>query len=271
MGTVMKAYTAEVLVDAYDAMPYTDALQGTANLEPKFDSGFAIYQALLTSDSAVSLDFTAPSNSTPSAAQDPVFAGDPGSWVAFANTLELKMYLRMVNAQPTLAQAGITALINNGATFLTKDAAFTTFTDNPGLENPFYEQNIRQQNTNSNLRASATFVSWLEANNDTNRLIAFFGSSSPGVVNQGDYHGGDPSYSLAAIFAQSSTDPVEYISTAESYFLQAEADVRFFGGANLRPCMKTGYWQLTRRSAWMEARISLLERSTPGVTRRKMV
>jgi hypothetical protein len=43
MGTVMKAYTAEVLVDLYDKIPYFEALQGAANLNPKFDDGYAIY------------------------------------------------------------------------------------------------------------------------------------------------------------------------------------------------------------------------------------
>src|SRR5688572_29626802 len=37
MATVMKAYTAGILVDLYDKIPWTEALQGANNLNPKFD------------------------------------------------------------------------------------------------------------------------------------------------------------------------------------------------------------------------------------------
>ena len=39
MATVLKVYTYQVLVDLYDQVPYTEALQGAANLQPKFDNG----------------------------------------------------------------------------------------------------------------------------------------------------------------------------------------------------------------------------------------
>jgi Starch-binding associating with outer membrane len=60
MGAVMKAYTTEVLVDLYDKIPYTEALQGTGNLNPKFDNGDAIYASLIAGiDSALAKDFSA--------------------------------------------------------------------------------------------------------------------------------------------------------------------------------------------------------------------
>src|SRR6202166_233052 len=48
MATVMKVYTYQVLVDLYDQVPYTDALQGAADLQPKFDNGDSIYESLLS-------------------------------------------------------------------------------------------------------------------------------------------------------------------------------------------------------------------------------
>lgn len=242
MGTTMKAYTAEVLVDLYDQIPYTEALQGKNNLQPKFDSGFAVYRALIDSlNIAMGKDFTANTNSTVSSTQDPIFGGDVPSWIAFANTLELKMYLRMVNAQPALAQSGIQGLYNNNAAFLTKDAAFTNFssTTSPGHENPMYEQNIVELNTDDNIRASTTFVSWLEANNDI-RIVSYFGDTTVSSVNQGDYHSGNAAYAAAAVFVEAPNDPVEFISTAESYFLQAEADVRYFGGTKAQGLYEQG-------------------------------
>src|SRR5215213_4802815 len=47
MAATMKAYTTQVLVDLYDKIPYSEALQGLGKLNPKFDDGYSIYVALL--------------------------------------------------------------------------------------------------------------------------------------------------------------------------------------------------------------------------------
>src|SRR4029079_16118797 len=158
-----------------------------------------------------------------------IFNGDMDKWKRFANTMELELYLRMVNVDPSAAQAGIQKLYNNGIGFLQTDAGVFGFTDVPGQDNPLYEQNIRQLNTPNNLRASRTFVSWLEDNNDP-RIESYFGTTTPNSIHQGDYLGTDPSYQSAAVFVESPTDPVIFISAAESYFLQAEARERYFSG-----------------------------------------
>ncbi len=242
LGTVMKAYTTAIMVDLYNTMPYTQSLQGQAQLNPKFDDGYTIYTSILSSiDTALSKDFTASTVTDPTHA-DLVFAGDMGAWKAFANTLKLKLYLRMVNAHPDVAQAGITALINSGAAFIdesTSDAAVTNFTNKPGQDNPLWEQNIRQLNTAVNLRASKTFTSWLEENSDP-RIKFFFGSTTPVAINQGDFRSSDPTYPTAAVFVESPTDPVEFLSVAESYFLQAEADIRYFGGSKAQGLYESG-------------------------------
>ena len=229
MGEVMKAYAASLLVDLYDKIPYSEALQGTANLNPHFDNGDAIYANLIAGiDSAMGKDFTSSTNSTPGTA-DLIFEGDMDKWKRFANTLELKLYLRMVNSNASTAQAGIQNLYSNGAQFLQTDAGIFGFTDVPGQDNPLYEQNIRELNTPNNLRASRTFVSWLGENNDP-RIVNYFGTNAPNSIHQGDYLGTDPTYQSAAVFVQLPTDPVIFLSAAESYFLQAEARARYFSG-----------------------------------------
>jgi hypothetical protein len=226
MATVMKAYTVEVLVDLYDQIPYSEALQGEANLNPKFEDGHTIYDSLLNSiDTALSKDFNASTNTNPGST-DLIFGGNMQNWIAFANTLKLKMYLRMVNKYPDEAKAGIEALYNSNAPFLTTDAVVTNFTDQDSKRNPMYEQNIKQLNISSNLRASTTFVSWLKVHNDP-RIVNFFGSSNITSCGQGYDLTNNDTYNNAAVFAESYNDPVEFISAAESYFMQAEANLRY--------------------------------------------
>jgi hypothetical protein len=127
-------------------------------------------------------------------------------------------------------------LENPDITFLTQDALIDVFEDAPDKSNPLYEQDRRKLNTTNNIKASKTLVSYLEANNDP-RLEDLFEANSSGEVEgllQGNHEAPsteiDPnSISKAAIEA---TDPVYFISAAESYFLQAEAQLRF-GDATL--------------------------------------
>ena len=59
------------------------------------------------------------------------------------------------------AEAGIKALYDANAEFLTEDAGITQWTTVPNKQNPFYANNIFALNTTSNLKASVTFISWL--------------------------------------------------------------------------------------------------------------
>jgi hypothetical protein len=223
MATVMKAYTAQILVD-------------------QFDDGYAIYKDLLAGiDTALAKDFNASTNTPTSliGASDLVFSGNITRWKQFANTLKLKMFLRMVNAKPAEAQAGIQALYTANAQFLTVDAGMFGFTDAPGRDNPMYEQNIRQLNTPDNIRASVTLTSFLQANSDP-RITYFFGSASPGAIHQGDFLSTNSAYGSAARLVQRPTDPVIFLSAAESYFLQAEARERYFAGAGAKALYDLG-------------------------------
>ncbi|MDF2188210.1 SusD/RagB family nutrient-binding outer membrane lipoprotein [Paraflavitalea sp. CAU 1676] len=239
MATVMKAYTYHVVVDLYDQVPYSEALGGSTNLQPKFDDGYSIYTGLLGEiNNAMSKNYKV-GVSASDAVSDIIFGGDMAQWERFANTLKLKLYLRMVNAKASEAQTGITALYTANAPFLEDGAGITIFEDRPNYSNPFYEQNIRRLNTNDNLRASYTFVSWLRKNNDP-RVVSYFGSANPGTIHQGDYTSNNPAYASAAVFVQHATDPVWFISKAESYLMQAEARARYFAGAGAKALYDEG-------------------------------
>jgi hypothetical protein len=238
MATVMKAYTLQVLVDFYDKVPYTEAFQGADNLAPHFDDGYTVYKGILAElDSALNKNFEASTN-TFAAETDFIFPEpltdwtiDP--WIKFANTLKLKLYTRMVYAKPAEAEAGIKKLYADGAEFLDVDAKMDVFEDAPDKSNPFYEFNFRKLNTSENLKASVTFLSWLQANNDP-RIDNYFetvsGSTAYLGINQGDYENIDPAFNKASRAKVLATAPVDFISLAESHFLQAEALERFFGG-----------------------------------------
>jgi hypothetical protein len=162
-------------------------------------------------------------------------------WKQFANTLKLKFFLRMVNKNASAAQAGIQKLYTDNATFLSTDAGVGGFTDIAGKDNPMYEQNIRQLNTPDNIRASKTLATFLEDKTDP-RITYFYGSTSPVSIHQGDYLQADASfnYGNAARLVQRATDPVVFLSAAESLLMQAEARERYFAGAGAKALYDAG-------------------------------
>ncbi|MGH2565279.1 MAG: SusD/RagB family nutrient-binding outer membrane lipoprotein, partial [Ginsengibacter sp.] len=243
MGSVMKAYATGLLVDLYDQIPYSESLQGVGNLKPKFDDGYSIYEDLIAGiDTALNKDFSARTvidlRQTNEGNIDLVFGGDIDKWKQFANTMELKLYLRMINSKPAEAQAGIEALYARNAQFLQEDAKVTGFSDNPSLSNPLYEQNVRQLNFPNNLVASKTFVSYLQAHNDT-RINYYFGAN-PTPLDQGDFTNTSQTALSATVFKESPTDPVVFLSGPESYFMQAEARERYFGGSGAKELYDAG-------------------------------
>ncbi len=238
MGTVMKAYTYQVMVDLYDKLPYDEAFLGEANLTPSFEDGKVIYGKLIASiDDALLKDFTAKTNTLPKKS-DLLFGGDLMSWKKFANTLKLKLYLRMINAAPAEARAGVESVFGNGIGFLDTDAAMTQFEDAPDKSNPFYEYNFRQLNVATNLRASNTLMSYLLSNNDVSRLTAIFTKGNAGqfALLQGQYGASSTQINpdKPSVANQSALEPVRFISAAESYFMQAEAIERYGVAGNAK-------------------------------------
>ncbi len=230
MSTVMEAYVYQVLVDLYDQVPYNEALLGSANMSPHYIGGQMVYDSLIMKiNNAEKLDFTAKTSKNPGS-EDFLFGGNLTSWLQFANTLKLKIFLRQYYARPTVTSAGIAAMVNdaNFEGFLTTNAAMTQYQAQNLKDNPLYEENIRTLNFTGNLAMSNTIYSWLIQNNDTFRLFKLFlpGDNGYAALVQGDFLNPNSDSKLWSVFNESPTDPVYFITAAESYFLQAEAILR---------------------------------------------
>ena len=133
----MKSLVFAQLVDVFNNIPYSQAFQGTLVINPKYDDAQTIYKDLSNQlDTAATL--MASPAAVASANSDVMFGGDNPSWIAFANTLRLRLLLRQTQVAGADAYiAGEVAKITaNGGGFLQQDA-----TVNPG-----YASNAQQQN-----------------------------------------------------------------------------------------------------------------------------
>jgi len=251
ISLLMKAYTFQLITDGWGDVPYTQALKGqyadSNIINPKYDSQRVVYNGIIaTIDSANKLLST--SDPVHPTSDDLVYGSvtSPltvmGQWQKFANTLMLKVYLRMSQVSPGTAQAGIAALYAKNPQFIgVGDDAFIGYGYNTANKNPLFAEEVGLQQV-QNLVASQTCVDSMTANNDPRENVFYEQAAALGSfvgVPQGYYQGtlnagtfSIPSYYVAgdAQSSSSTNAPVNMITSYESLFLQAEVSAR--GWAN---------------------------------------
>lgn len=136
VARIMRAYDFELLVDAYNDVPYIDALKGANNLTPSYTSAATIYASLADQlDSAIQAINTAAAATTVAitklGSSDVLFKGDMTKWKQLANTIKLRLIVRG-GSKATFKN---TTFSSDG--FLSTDALVNPgFTRDNGRQNP---------------------------------------------------------------------------------------------------------------------------------------
>lgn len=236
ISQLLQVYTFSVLTDAFGDIPYSQALQLSANLTPAYDKQEDIYNALLLLVDTGIANVVADSGSNPGTA-DVIYGGSSTKWAAFGRSLKLRLLNHLSLRRPTAA-----------LTYLQTNPTFITSTDNDakvvfGISaanaNPIYQFDIlsgRKDNAVAN-----TIVNKMKALTDP-RIPVYFTpirDESP-LAGQflGNIPGDDTDDSSANLFsrtgsAYASTDsPVILLSAAEVNFIKAEVYFRASDAAN---------------------------------------
>jgi len=120
-SNVIKDYLFGQLADAYDDVPYTEAMMATTGgYFPKFDKQQVIYTSILGDLKAVSgflKTFTLGSSAIQQNFKkfDIYFGGDINMWRAFTNSLRIRLAMRLTNVDPNLAKSVIQEVLADGA------------------------------------------------------------------------------------------------------------------------------------------------------------
>ena len=242
IATVLQAYTFQYLVDVFGDVPYLEALQGNDNITPAPTPGEEIYLDQLSKIDAAVAAYEANPEDSEVGAQDLIYGGDMDLWVQFANTLKLRMYLRMAYTSQANSSA-VTALLTEN-NFLTEDASFDVYSDATSKMNPFYEVQIEHLG-NVNTVASNSLLEFYNQNGDP-RIAAVFTVDNEGLydgIEQGQGLSTELGGTLANQYSRPNiepTHPVFFMTVAESRFLQAEAALRYAGGAEAQALYEEG-------------------------------
>ncbi|MHB1921306.1 MAG: SusD/RagB family nutrient-binding outer membrane lipoprotein [Chitinophagaceae bacterium] len=255
IAKVLKAYNYENLVDVYNNIPYSQALDIT-NLKPVYDDAGKIYTDLFAKlDSGIALLKTAEGSAYTSivgtdAPYDIMFQGNGSevvSWIQFANTVKLRMLLNLSQdaSMSTLVQSQLAEIAAEGDGFITAgNSAMVNpgYSNSQGKQSPFYgtfglTPTGNPTGNNIYFRANKYAVNFYTNTNDP-RISQFFAPTTS-AVNQsntdtisGNYEG-DPTalgnsntsaFGPGLIGTATSSTPI--LSDFESLFLQAEAAQR---------------------------------------------
>jgi hypothetical protein len=197
---VMEAYSLMIATDVWDDMPYTEALEGLGNLNPKFDKQTDIYAKIYSLiDEGISL-LNGPSGSVTPGNEDVLYGGDISKWIKAAHALKARGLLKDNNYTAAMSEA---------------QQAFASAADNFAYQYPdandagqWYRFN---RDRTGDIEFHPTMKKLLTDLNDTDRL---------GVMDQEFIT--DHTY-LVPNFLQ------EMITYREMQFIIAEADVRAGG------------------------------------------
>ena len=226
LATVVKVYAMHRVTDQYGPMPYVNYVAGSTN--NAFDSQEDIYKKFFEELDAAIEELTpyASAGSKILDKFDYIYGGDAAKWVKFANTLRLRLALRVVYADAALAQQEGEKSLSNTIGFL-ETADDRACMKGITMMNPLYEQ---AYNWNEE-RMSASMDSYMNGYSDPRRSAYFK------AAGDGKYHGvrlginmasGNADYTGDKIsnFNLTSSSTIPYMSSAESFFLRAEAALR---------------------------------------------
>lgn len=253
LATVVKVEGMHRVADTYGPIPYVS--YGSGSLKNDYDALDVVYKKFfdeLDESIDVLTDFIiANPSSTVLKKYDLVYGGDATKWVKFANSLRLRLAMRIAYADPALAKIEAEKSINNVIGVMTNEGekASLKHTSNLVYFHPLYE--IAITFNKGDVRVGASMDAYMNGYNDP-RLPAYF---TP-AVNGGGYHGvrlgiitddwskyfGDNVSNLN--IDQGSTEIV-WMNASESYFLRAEGALR---GWNMGGTAKDFYEQGIRLS-----------------------
>lgn len=238
---ILRIFGTLRLSDMYGPLPYSKVTGAEFtvpydNMEELYNNMFADLDVAIDELTAVALSGE---DMSVFAQSDFVYSDDFTKWVKFANTLKLRMAMRISNVNATLARQKAEEAINHtiGVMTTAQDAAW--YSDNDGM-NPYYRVAYSWQE----IRVSANITSYLSGYDDP-RLAAYVNASELSTgelvgVRNGIYQsaGSQASYANYSRMNIGELDKLLVMSASEAYFLRAEGALN---GWNMKGTAKSLY------------------------------
>lgn len=158
---ILKAWAMQILTDTYGDIPYFDAFQAEKNVSPAYTPQSEIYADLIKelTEAAAQLDLSKPVFGE----GDIIYNGDAAKWKRFANSLKMRVAIRMSNVDPNY-KTYIQNAISDGVFESNADNALFRFLNEPPNAAPLYDAYYVSNRNDFSL--SKPFVDLLSGRND---------------------------------------------------------------------------------------------------------
>jgi len=210
IAKVLMAENYGMLAALFGDVPFSQALLGTENLTPAYDTQEAVYagvQSLL--DDAIS-DLSQAEVAGGPSSDDLIFNGDAALWISTANALKARYTMHLTKRNGATAATAALALIENSAFASAADQPNFFWSTVQTAANPIALFGIQRPNT---LVIDTRFNEWMDGNSDP-RLPYYM------TTNGSEWQFYDAS---AGLRWSSNDSPIPLISYTELSFLKAEA------------------------------------------------
>lgn len=246
IGLICKAYVGHTLVDVLGPVPYTRYGQSS---EVEFDDEETAYNAFFTELKWAADALTAAEDANPSADQirfakfdKSLFGGDYKQWAKVANTLRLRLAIRISKVDPARAKTEAEAAVSHK--FGVLESSDGQFAIMPPTTHPLEQITFAW----SDVRLGASIETYLTGFNDPRLPKYALPATDPDLGGQirGFRNGiAISSKDTYVNFSQpnfSTNTPVKVIDGAESYFLRAEGVLRGWnmGGGTAKEFYENG-------------------------------
>ena len=181
--TTLEVYTWQQLVDTFGDIPYTEALQGTLNMTPKYDKSEDIYNDLIAKmDEAIA---TISLSDAGFGSSDIVYAGNMSAWKALAASLKLKLAIQLSDVNPSLAKQKAEEAYNTGLIQSNEQNFAISYENNNTNANPLYADLVLSGR--ADFVPADTYVDYLNDLDDPRRTVFFDNNLGDGRYVGGIY------------------------------------------------------------------------------------
>jgi len=304
IARIMKVYNFLLLVDEYGDIPYSQALKGVANPSPSYDKAEDIYRDFIVQLKGAVTDINAATAGRAVGNEDVVFRGNMTNWKRFANSLRLRILLRMSSTgdatRDNYVRTEMTALQTAAAAadgFITTDVLVQPgYAPNNNQQNPFYNRYgfapgaVNATSEYSFVMPTNYIIRQYEVQNDP-RIVQLYrlGKRTVGGVATNAYVGTDlgegspPTFTSTnatvgsrflqgGTFLRGANQPTVLMLLAEHLFSKAEAETRglFTGGdvaakQDFLDGIKASFMHTFRDATTTPVTIAASTSTTPGV------
>ncbi|MFV9551449.1 SusD/RagB family nutrient-binding outer membrane lipoprotein [Algibacter sp. PT7-4] len=271
VSKVMQAWMFSILTDMWGDVPFSEVnLAGQGNVTPAYDTQEDIYNGMLQllDDANTILG-----NAEFAIKGDLIFDGDLSKWQKFANSLRLRLALRLSEINETKAASEIATIYNNMSQYpimeSNNDNATLTFLASNPDAHPVTEESVYRVGSYNEYRISENFVGLLKGFNDPR--LEFFADPTANSVENGtpeiegmqngivdgpayEYKGGDAflsKFNMSYFYLQANANQARLMLQGEVNFILAEAAQKGWITANAETLYNNGitsnfqYWNVT--------------------------